>query len=203
MATVNFLYRSIKPSANLLLRLLYRNNETDFVFGANTKFEILKEYWNKQHKQKRPKDIEIVNEQTRVKTELNKLENYILAAYKTTDAKAITKEWLQNQVDLYYNPVQNAKVTPTALIEYIDFYIDYPKHELKEGLIKKLKVTKHKVERFQVFRKKIILLKDVNDNFKNEFVDYGHFTESDIVNSQIKEYEVESDSVLMFIETKA
>ncbi|MDI1257119.1 MAG: phage integrase SAM-like domain-containing protein [Flavobacterium sp.] len=172
MATINFLYRSKKPLANLSLRLLYRYNETDLVFGANTKYEVSKEYWSKQHKQKRPKDIEIVNEQTKVKTELNKLENYILAAYKTTDAKAINKEWLQNQVDLYYNPVQHAKATPTALIEYIDFYIDYRKHELKEGLIKKLKVTKHKVERFQVFRKKIILLKDVNDSFKNEFVDY-------------------------------
>jgi hypothetical protein len=49
MATVNFLYRSTKDKANLHLRLLYRYNDNDFVFGANTKFEVLKDYWNENH----------------------------------------------------------------------------------------------------------------------------------------------------------
>ena len=52
MATINFLYRSIKDNANLTLRLLFRFNETDYVFGANTKLKVSKEYWSKQHNKK-------------------------------------------------------------------------------------------------------------------------------------------------------
>lgn len=172
MATVNFLYRSTKLKAHLHLRLLYRFNDKDFVIGVNTKFEVLKDYWSKQHRQKRPKDIEISNKQKEVNNELNKIENSILAAFNSVSPAVVNKEWLQNQIDYYYNPPEQDKAIPKNIIDYIEYYIDYRKHELKEGLIKKIRVTKHKLERFQVFRGKPILIKDVNDSFKNEFVDY-------------------------------
>jgi hypothetical protein len=82
MATINFLYRSTKSKANLHLRLLYRFDDTDFVFGANIKLEVSKEYWSKYHKMKRPKDIAIINMQTEVNNELNKLENHILNSFQ-------------------------------------------------------------------------------------------------------------------------
>ena len=78
MATVNFLYRSTKENAPLKLRLLFRHDSKDFVFGANTKLEVSKHYWTKEHPQKRPKDIEITNKQVEVNKELNKIENHIL-----------------------------------------------------------------------------------------------------------------------------
>lgn len=171
MATVNFLYRSTKPQANLSLRLLYRHNEIDLVYAAATQLEVSKDYWNKQHKQKRLKDLDLINLQARINNELNKISNHILSSYKDTDPRNINKQWLQDQIENYYNPKQT-KTIPDSLIDYIDYYISYRKHELTEGLIKKLKVTKHKLERFEATRKKIILIKYVNDNFKNEFVDY-------------------------------
>ena len=60
MASVNFMYRSTKDKSNLILRLLYRYDGTDYVFGAKTNFEIDKTYWSKQHK-KKSKDIDITN----------------------------------------------------------------------------------------------------------------------------------------------
>ena len=54
MATVSFLYRSTKPTAFLNLRLLFRHNNTDFVFGAKTKVLVSNEYWNKHHKSSEP-----------------------------------------------------------------------------------------------------------------------------------------------------
>ena len=45
MATVNFLYRSSKPEANLTLRLLFRFEGTDYVFAENTKIKVSKEYY--------------------------------------------------------------------------------------------------------------------------------------------------------------
>ena len=123
MATVNFLYRSTKEKANLHLRLLYRFNETDFVFGANTKFEVLKDYWNKQHK-KKSKDIDISNRQTEVNTELNKIENHVLNAFNSVNPDEINKEWLQTQIDYYYNPPQEAEQLPTGLLKYFDYFIE-------------------------------------------------------------------------------
>lgn len=170
MASVNFLYRSTKDKANLNLRLLYRYNSKDFVFGAKTKFEVTKYYWTKQHK-KKSKDIEITNQQTETNTELNKIENHILKAFSSVSPDAINKEWLQTQIDNYYNPKTETSI-PTNLIDYIDFYIDYRKNELKETSIKKFNVIKSKLERFETYRKKQILIKDINDSFKNEFVNY-------------------------------
>lgn len=171
MATVNFLYRSTKDKANLHVRLLYRFNDNDFVFGANTKFETTKDYWSKDHKRK-SRDIILTNEQTRVNTELNKIENHVLNAYNSVSPEAITKEWLQTQIDSYYNPPKEAEAIPTELTKYIDFYIEYRKHESKQTSIQKFKVIKTKIEKIEVLRKAPYLIKDVNDNFKNEFVNF-------------------------------
>lgn len=172
MAAVNFLYRSTKDKANLHLRLLYRFNNTDFVFGANTKFETTKNYWSKDHK-RNSRDIILTNEQTRVNTELNKIENHVLNAFNAFSPNAITKEWLQTQIDNYYNPQKEGESLPTELVKYIDFYIDYRKNEIKETSKQKFNVIKQKLIRLETFRKKTIFIKDINDNFKKEFVDYS------------------------------
>ena len=139
MASINFLYRSTKDKSNLILRLLFRYNGKDYVFGSKTKLEVEKTYWNKQHK-KKSKDIEVTNMQTDINNELNKIENHILKAFNTTDPGKINKEWIINQVDLYYNPIQKEKTIPTDLINYIDFYIDYRKNEVKKTSFKKFNV---------------------------------------------------------------
>ncbi|MEM9686826.1 MAG: tyrosine-type recombinase/integrase [Bacteroidota bacterium] len=172
MATVNFLYRSVKDKADLVLRLLYRYNGKDHVIGIKTKFEVSKNYWNKQHKLKHPKTIAIARKQNEVNNELHKIEHHILTAFNSTNPDVINKAWLQTQMDYYYAPPEQHKNIPTHLIEYIDFYIDYRSHELKKTSVRRFNVIKHKLERFQRFRKRPILIREVNDNFKREFVLY-------------------------------
>lgn len=171
MATVNFLYRSTKEKANLHLRLLYRFNETDFVFGANTKFEVLKDYWNKQHK-KKSKDIDITNRQTEVNNELNKIENHVLNAFNSVNPDEVNKEWLQTQIDYYYNPPQQAEKLPTELNKYLVHYIDVKRTEVTESTIKKCNVIKQLLARYQTHYKKNLLLTDVDTNFKTHFENY-------------------------------
>jgi len=171
MATINFLYRSTKDKANLHLRLLYRFNDKDFVFGANTKFEVSKDYWNKQHK-KKSKDIEITNKQTEVNNELNKIENYILNSFNAFNPDAISKEWLQTEIDFYYNPPQETEQLPTELLKYFDYFIEAKKNEITIGTQKKYNVTKHLLERYQKTKKIQIKIADVNDNFKIDFENY-------------------------------
>ncbi|MGS0747297.1 hypothetical protein [Halpernia sp. GG3] len=154
MATINFLYRSTKPKAYLILRLLYRFSETDFVFGANTKVEVSKDYWSKQHK-KKSKDIEITNKQTEVNNELNKIENHVLNAFNSINSDEVNKEWLQLQIDNYYNPPKEADEIPTELLKYFDYFIDAKKNEITIGTQKKYNVTKH-------------LLRQLPTHFKNK-----------------------------------
>ena len=171
MATVNFLYRSTKDNATLNLRLLFRHNEKDYVLGAKTKEEVSKNYWNKQHK-KKSKDIEITNQQIEINNELNKIENYVLTAFNSVNPESITKDWLTSQMDYYYNPKVEDKGVPKDLINYIDFFIHRRKEEVKINTIKKYQVLKSKLQIFENDRKKQILIKEVNENFKNEFVKY-------------------------------
>jgi integrase len=185
MAAINFLYRSTKENAPLNLRLLFRHESKDYVLGAKTKLYIYsdkefekspklsaKRYWVKEHPQKRPKDVETANKQLEVNTEINKIENHILRMFNEADPKDVTKDWLALQMELYYNPPKQKAGIPNNLINYIDFYIDYRKHEIRPTSAKKFGVVKRKLERMQLERKRPILIKDINANFKKEFLAY-------------------------------
>lgn len=114
MATINFLYRSKKDKASLNLRLLYRHNDQDFQLGVRTKFLVDKEYWNKKHNS-RSKDAQVKNEQVRVNSELQKIENHILTAFNNSDINEISKKWLISTLDSYYNPVGKKKLNDTVV----------------------------------------------------------------------------------------
>lgn len=146
MATINFLYRSTKDKANLHLRLLYRFNETDFVIGANTKFEVSKDYWSNQHKQrvfKKTNDVIELNKiqgikakQNDIDKELNNIENHILTAFNIVNPDEVNKDWLQTQINLYYNPIKVIEVLPTELVNYIEKYKEDKRNEVTESTIK-------------------------------------------------------------------
>ena len=117
MASINFLYRSIKSTAPLVARLLFRAEGKDYVYAVQTKFEVSKIYWEKQHRLKRPKDVQISNKQIEVNTELNSIENHLLTAFKIIPHSEINKEWLKQQLDQYYNPREELHIP--ALINRI------------------------------------------------------------------------------------
>ncbi len=171
MATVNFLFRSTKEKANLHLRLLYRFNDSDFVFGVNTKFETTKDYWSKDHK-KKSRDIILTNEQTRVNAELNKIENHVLNAFNSVNPDVITKEWLQTEIDHYYNPPQKTEPLPKGLLKYFDYFIECKKNEITNGTLKKYNVSKHLLQRYELEKKTSIQIIDINDKFKLDFETY-------------------------------
>lgn len=172
MATVNFLYRSTKDKANLTLRLLYRFNETDFSFAANTKLNVTKEYWTKHHKAKRIGDIDLKNEQHKVKSELNKIENHILEAFDKINPDEANKEWLQLQVDYYYHPPTPAESLPLELIKYVEKYIEIKKNDVTNSTTKKSNVIKHLLMRYQDQYKKTLLITDIDSHFKIHFESY-------------------------------
>ena len=171
MASVNFMYRSTKDKSNLILRLLYRYDGTDYVFGAKTNFEIDKTYWSKQHK-KKSKDIETTNKQTNINNELNKIENHILNAFNSVSIETINKDWLISQIEYYYSPPKKAETLSTELLKYFLYYIECKKTETAIGTQRKYNSTLRLLERYQKEKKGVIQIIDINENFKNQLEKY-------------------------------
>jgi len=171
MASVNFMYRSTKEKANLNLRLLYRYNSKDYVFGVKTKVEVSKYYWTKQHK-KKSKDIETTNKQTNINNELNKIENHILNAFNSVSIEIINKDWLTSQIEYYYNPPKKSETLSTELLKYFLYYIECKKTETAIVTQRKYNSTLRLLERYQKEKKVVIQIIDVNENFKNQLEKY-------------------------------
>ena len=173
MATVNFLYRSTKDKAPLILRLLYRHNNVDYVYGAKTKIIVSKHYWTKQHKLKRVSDIEISNKQIEINGEMNKVENHVINAFnKVNNPSSIDKQWLANQIEMFYNPNQIEDDIPTDLVGFLEYYIKVKLDPNKKATIKKYNVLLNKMKRFQKELERTIFISDINEGFQRRFQKY-------------------------------
>lgn len=172
MATINFLFRSTKEEAPLTLRLLFRHNNTDYVFGSNTKLIVSKEYWTKQHNNKRIKETEILVTKNKVNDELGKIQEYILNSFNTAEANIVDKKWLENQIHLYYNPPAAPEQLPTDLISYLDKYLEFKKNDITYNTKKKINVIKQLLMRYADYSKKQLNLTDIDGNFKMSFETY-------------------------------
>lgn len=182
MATINFLYRSNKERASLTLRLLYRFDGTDYVFAGDSKIILTKDYWNKGFKEVIPerrnsdviihnRNIEALQKQSELKNKLSHIESYIIDEFNKSDPATVSKEWLKTQITNYYNP-KKINFIPTDLISFFDYYLTYRKNELNAPSIMKYNTIKDKLKELQSYRNHTIYLTDVNDSFKNEFIDY-------------------------------
>lgn len=172
MATINFLYRSTKEEANLTLRLLFRHQGKDIVLAVNTRYNVTKHYWTKQHTIKKPKELDVVNRQHEVTEELNKIEKYVLTIFNASPISSINKEWLQSQIDIYYNPPVEPEQLPTDLLGYFDKYLEFKKGDITPNTKKKINVIKQLLMRYIEETETALNLTDVNLNFKLSFEKY-------------------------------
>ncbi|HNP32156.1 MAG TPA: hypothetical protein PKN96_02555 [Flavobacterium sp.] len=170
MATVNFLYRSAKTSAELNLRLLFRNISKDIIIGANSKVKIEKDFWNKHLNQKNLKDINLINEQTRLKKLMNDLTAHILEKFQKSDKRLINKEWLQYQIDTFHNPKELKPKVPIFLTDYFDYYIELL--ITNRNTKKKLITTKNKLLKYEVISKNKLAIETIDNMELNMFKRY-------------------------------
>jgi len=172
MASVVFLYRSTKDSACLTARLLFRIDKKDFILASKTKLDVTKTYWNKKHSTK-SKDISVINKQTQINNELNKITQFILNEFdKSSAPDQLNNKWLTNQIDNYYKPTKDPKNIPKDIVRFIDYYIELRKSEVKPASLKKFNVIKHKLQRLEGASGKTIYISEINEDFKQEFYNY-------------------------------
>lgn len=177
MASVHFLYRSVRSKASLEVRLQHTQRKDDnvknFLWNAKTQIEVTKDFWTKQRKIKSKGNVDIANEQTRVMNLCNGLEIYILECFKKINPDIVTSDWFKTIVDNYYNPpVEEVKeLIPVELVPYIDFYIKR-KTDISVNTVRKLKVIQKLIGGYQSTIKSPLLIGNVNEDFKSSFEDY-------------------------------
>lgn len=172
MASVNFLYRSLKDKSCLNLRLLFRFNGNDHVIATSTNLEVSKDYWKNKHKLK-VKDISVINKQIEINTEINKITNHILKAFEQSGASdLLNKQWLDKQLNSYYNRNTKIKTIPKDIVRFIEYYVEQRLNEVKPASITKFNVVKHKLQRLENHIGRSIFINEINEEFKELFVNY-------------------------------
>lgn len=181
MATVNFLYRSIKPKAKLNVRLLYRvhNSEfeegyKDFTIGGRSQIEITKEDWENIQK---PREVrnnpDLHNLKTEIDNKKSDLRFHILDCFNEANESEINREWLKNTIDLHYNPPEEETAIPTTLIKLIDYYLKNNKYNLSDTRKQRIRVIRNKFIRFESYLGHTIQVAKINENLKNKFIQFS------------------------------
>jgi len=172
MATVNYLYRSIKDESFLNLRLLFTHKDQNFQIGGKTKFKVSKDYWKNTHHKKRINDPELSNQRNELNEKLTDLSKFILDRFNSSNPDNVDKKWLTSTIQDYYDPDRN-KPIPTNLIDFFDYYLEKKKKDLSGSRIKKINVIKHKLERFEIATDQTLEVSDIDTDFKEEFINYS------------------------------
>jgi integrase len=177
MAAVNFLYRSTKDEAPLNVRLLFRvanfqgtNKNKDFVLGSKTQIRVDKDFWSK--KDKKNNDVDFLNTKEDIEKKMKDIKVHILKEFQKENSSKINKDWLKKVVDEYYNPIQETQ-KPLDLIGYIDYYIDFKSKDLNPRAVKRINVTKHKMQRMEKHKGTKLLIQNINEQFKKDFQDFS------------------------------
>jgi integrase len=170
MATINFLYRSKKEKSNLTLRLLFRSFGKDNQISADSKISISKDFFFKTLNQKKIKDVKLINEQTRVKNDMDKLKIFILEKFEKANISDVDKYWLNHCIESFYRPQKEVNKVPYELTKYFDFYIELL--ITNKNTKKKLTTTKNKIEKYEKIIKRKLYLEELNNVEINQFKKY-------------------------------
>jgi integrase len=165
MASINLILQGTKNPAVIYIRL---RDGRKLDIKAKTNYHINPENWDE--KEQRPvkkllKNIDYAN----LDTDLSGLKVSLLTEYnKSKGVKTIDSKWLNE----FINPTEPASKYPVNLVDYIDTYIEFKKKDVKETTIKKCKGIKELLIRFEKHTKSLVLIKDINQDFKIAFEKY-------------------------------
>lgn len=162
--------------------------------SAKIKQEVTKEYWSQ--KNKRNASAEVKNTKKEVDAELLKIETHLLKSYKRDfEVIAINKEWLEKEVNAYYNP---KNINPKAF--YLDYWIDYKINNahttinskggvgLSDNTIKGYKDIKNVVSRYQTLENTKII--SLNVNWFADFFEWLKIDENYSHNTAVKKISI-------------
>ena len=162
MATIKFIVRTESESASIYLRF---KDGAAFDLTAKTNFKINSNNWSATKGQ--PKNLKDADSK-KLDNDLIDLRAKLLGHYNNTANKSeINTQWLKD----FINPKPKNAI-PNTLVDYFSYYEIQKRDSLTTASITKLNVNKKLIERFQAHTKTTYLIKDVDDHFKLEFLDF-------------------------------
>ena len=170
MASINFLYRSSKESANLKVRLLFRHDDNDFVIESNSNVFVTSIYWKQLHHKKKVRDHALLNKQNQIHKDIRALEVYILDRFYKTNPTYVDKQWLIKAVDDYYGRGKDKQ--SEYLTDIIDQYVEYSRPNVASSTIVKHGVIKNKLLLMEAHYKQRYKVSDVDNSFVSAFISF-------------------------------
>lgn len=167
MATVNFYYRSKKKQAQLTIKLRYSIDKKNFVHTAKTPITTYLYIWEKYYN-KKINDAQIRDKVFELRAELDKLESYILNSFNELDS-AVSKKWLEDAINAHFKISVDV---PSNITNYVAYYREVRKNEIKPHFVRKLNVLEKKLVAFDTQQGFSYKLSSIDENFKNKFVDF-------------------------------
>lgn len=157
------------------INLIYYLKSENKYFKVSTGQRINPDNWDFENRQPKVKRGGQGIQNSHINTVLLKYKDLLEEAIKEHELSGnpLTKNILKDKFDVAFKGKQEAKGIPTDLINYIDYFIEYKRNDFtSKRSLGRYKVIQSKLRRFEKHRKKTILISEVNDKFKNEFVDY-------------------------------
>jgi integrase len=163
MPTINFFIQGDNNPTGIYVRL---REGVSIDAKARTKFAINPTNWSKNKRYlKNTKDSEL----KKLDKELQDLKLEILSAFNNSvNDKNINSDWLKSVID----PIKHSTI-PLTLVEYFEYYREKQRHNLMESSYNKLSVVKNFIIGVEKALNKRILISDVNDEFKQNYLEVG------------------------------
>lgn len=174
MASVFFRYRSTKNKGFLTACLITGlHGKKDF--QARCKIEVEKDFWNEYRKGTRFQDDDKIKLKKKLETDLEGISKFIINRFENdVNPEKINNDWLKTALLHYSNP-RIAETIPTDLISYIDYYVTSRENEgehISDTTKRRYKVVQNKLQAFQDERIEPILIKDINNSLKVDFIKF-------------------------------
>ena len=171
MATVNFLYRSNRNTAQLTLRLLYRYKEQDYSFECKSKILISKSDWTAIKDRKRIKDAILKNTKYATDRDCAGLENHVLGRFNRCNPSWINKRWLTELIIDYYNP-KKKKELPETVLDYFPLFLESKKNKTEQRTQVRYGTAYKVFKRFVEAKDTNPLIQEVDSDFQDEFEEF-------------------------------
>jgi integrase len=177
MATARFLIKGNNNPSSIYIR--FRHGK-QYDFTKSTSLLIDPIYWSAA--KGNVKQIAKNGEKLNLQKKLNDLKSYVLNDFNDvySDGGIINTDWLNTSLKTFLN--QNTNVDFNYFTDYAKYFYDNLENKvLKSGktgvagaTIRKYKTIRNKIQDFEKYKKKRLLLQDVNLKFHKDFIYFLH-----------------------------
>jgi len=181
MATIKFLIKGNNNPSTIFLRFRH-GRENDYT--KTTSLLVNSNYWSDLKGS--VKQIAKFDDKVNLQNKLNDLKSYVLNAFNDVFSNGgyITSDWLENTIKTFLN--QNTNIDYRYFTDYAYYFYENlgnkvlksGKTGVEKGTIKIYKTVINKILEFEKYKKKRLILQDINLKFHKNFIYFLHNVQS-------------------------